>query len=532
MLKTIPIALLLQLVTVISWSQTPTIGLIYPGQNVSSGYVLFTPENSTSSFLIDECGGMVHSWSFSEKPGLTCYLLNNGNLLRAGKDSLEIVDWDNNLIWSYAISANGINQHHDIEPLPNGNILCVAWDIYPEAAVLAMGGDSTLSVNGRNFERVVELQPVGSNQANIVWEWKFVDHLIQEYDPTKPNFGSVQAHPELLNMNFDNGETDDYVHLNAIDYNPDLDQIMVTARHLNELIIIDHSTSTLEAAGHTGGNSGKGGDFLWRWGNPQMYNSGTGGDKVLILPHDGKWVESGYADEGKISVFNNRGDGFYTTSFIHLIEPSIVGGQYEMGTFTFLPYQFDWSWSDDILGTTFYENKKCGTHALPNGNMMLCETGRGRISEIAKNGDVIWSYINPVGATVNTQYSSSSAVQNFIFRAEKYTPDFPGFVGKNLTSNGTIENENNLTDSCYAYLSLDELHLNQLIFGQPAENGNILFFGKERFDLIEIFDVQGKLIFTETNFEGSSLQTNLPRGMYYLITNESGKIGSHRLVNL
>lgn len=109
-----------------SFGQEENLGLIYHNSAVSDGYVLFTPTKSNHVFLVNECGEKVNEWEFSEQPGATCYLLENGNLLRAGKDSLEIRDWENNLVWSYATTANGIKQHHDIEPMPNGNILCIA----------------------------------------------------------------------------------------------------------------------------------------------------------------------------------------------------------------------------------------------------------------------------------------------------------------------------------------------------------------------------------------------------------------------
>lgn len=514
----------------LSISQTPTIGLLYSNNNVTPGYTLFTPEKNNDVYLIDECGKVANKWTFSERPGITCYLLENGDLLRSGRDSLEIRDWDNNLVWSYDIASSGIKKHHDIEPLPNGNILLVARDIYTEAQILAMGGDSLLSIDGRNLEKIVELQPVGTNSANVVWEWKFANHMVQDIDSTLPNYGVIGSHPELLNLNYDNGETNDYVHLNAVDYNADLDQIMITARHTNEIYIIDHSTTTLEAASHSGGNSGKGGDFLWRWGNPEMYQPGLGIPQKIFLPHDAKWVESTYADSNKISVFNNRGDGSNTFSSIHLIEPVLSNGNYQIGQFGFAPTDFDWTWTDDILGTTFYESKKSGTHALPNGNMMICENGKGRISEVTKAGEVVWVYINPDGNALNTQFSSPTAVENFIFRAEKYPIDFIGFVGKDLSTQGTIENANPISDTCTALSSLNELPDFNFSIVQPSTDGNIHFFENQEFDALQLVDFAGRLIHKEVGFDGSFIFCELKPGIYFLNVEKNGSQKSVKII--
>ncbi len=95
-------------------AQEPTVGLIYNSGNATEGYTLYTPEGNNTSVLINNCGELINEWQFNENPGLTCYILENGNILRAGQDSLQIRDWNNNVIWTYAMDDNNLPQHHDI----------------------------------------------------------------------------------------------------------------------------------------------------------------------------------------------------------------------------------------------------------------------------------------------------------------------------------------------------------------------------------------------------------------------------------
>ncbi|MFT5777136.1 MAG: hypothetical protein ACI837_000067 [Crocinitomicaceae bacterium] len=508
-----------------------TVGLLEWNAGVTDGYTLFTPENNSSVYLIDNCGEKVNEWTFTERPGLTCYLLENGNLLRSGKDSLEIRDWDNTLIWSYAMTANGLLQHHDIEPLPNGNILCILTDLYTQTESLAAGRNPALGSGNFKLDRLVEIQPTGTNGAIIVWEWKFFDHLVQDFDNTKANFGTVADSSQLLDVNYNNLQLVDYTHANGIDYNAELDQIIISCKNTNELYIIDHSTTSLLATGHTGGNSNRGGDFLWRWGNPQVYQQGTGADQTLFDQHDPKWVPSAFADSGKISVFNNNGDGSATFSSIHLIIPEFVGNAYSMDPNKFLPLTYDWSWNGSILGAVVFSNKKCGMQVLPSGNVLFCETPTGMISEITKAGEHVWSYRNPAGSgsVIYDQYDIITTADNGIFRGERYPSNYPGLAGEDLTPQGIIENQNVLSQSCI--LGTPEMDESSGIFVvNPVTEDRLVFNQWVTLDHLEIRDIMGKLVFSKDSFNGSECTVKLEKGTYFLRVNFEGKILQQKLV--
>ncbi|HNP33259.1 MAG TPA: aryl-sulfate sulfotransferase [Flavobacterium sp.] len=525
-------------ITQLSIAQPPTVGLLYDSGNESDGYTLFTPLLNNEVYLINNCGESVNHWTFTEIPGATCYLLTNGNLLRAGKDHVEIRDWNNNIIWSYATTANGIPQHHDIEPLPNGNVLCIVADQTTLAQMTAMGRNPALTGANMKLEKIVELHPVGLNGATIEWEWKFKDHFIQDYDATKLNYGVVENHPELLDVNYNNGNTIDWIHSNGIDYNAALDQILISSRHLNEIYIIDHSTTTAEAAGHTGGNSGHGGDFLWRWGNPEVYRQGNVTDKKLFLQHDPKWVESGYSDFGKITVFNNGAPGTTQTfTSIVMLQPEIIGGVYTMTNNKFNPATYDWSWSGSILGVTVFENKQSGTHALPNGNMIISEASLGRVSEITKSGTLLWSYKNPTGAiasgvpTIYNQFTNPSG-NNTFFRAEKYPSNYAGFAGQNLTPNTAtiIEDQNSLSAACISALSNSGFESEKVFILNPVKNHTIQFNKSIMADTISVFDMNGRLIYNQNSFNGNSFDINVNPAIYLLQIKQGSLVKKLKIV--
>ncbi len=284
------------------------------------------------TYLIDNCGREVHSWTSSYNPALAVYLLENGELLRICRVTypalggrLEKLDWDGQVVWSYEFPSDNYYLHHDIEPLPNGNILITSYDVHTTAEAIIEGRDPSLLDNELWSESIIEIEPVGSNAINIVWEWHAWDHLVQDFSFTSNNYGVVANHPELLNINYfvslGANANVDWLHINSVDYNPDLDQIALSSRNISEVLIIDHSTTTAEASSHTGGIYGRGGDILYRFGNPEAYNRGGPDDRLLFFQHDAQWIPEGTRDENKLIVFNNKFTD--VASAVHVFDPPI-----------------------------------------------------------------------------------------------------------------------------------------------------------------------------------------------------------------
>ena len=492
-----------------------TIGLIYNDVNEikSDGYTLFSPLSDDRVFLINNCGEVVNQWDFSGQFSISSYLLESGNLLQSNRHIADIRDWDNNVLWSINYdNLFGFETHHDIEPLPNGNFLVMIRDNYTAQEMFDEGMDTSFS--GTNFilDRIVEIEPVGTNSANIVWEWKFFDHIIQDFDSSKPNFGNISDNPQLLDINYDAFNIVDYVHTNGLDYNSSLDQIVISARHTHEIYVIDHSTSTTQAATSSGGLYGKGGDFLWRWGNPEVYDRGTIVDRKIGKQHDPKWVEEG-PFQGMISVFSNDGYGSnLSASSVHIIEPDDVNGVYNLSLGEFLPNDYFWSWDGVITGDVMFGASRCGVQVMSNGNVLIDETGKGKLSEVNNLGNVIWVYEIPAASGSNfSQFSE--AVNNGAFRANRYSESYPGFNGVTFNNSGIIENQNSISDDCINLLSVEDVFFSELkVYPNPVSDV-LNFEFNELLDKIEVYSITGQLVLSQSDSKLINVES-LTKGIY------------------
>jgi len=520
-------------------SQT-TVGLIQhnPG-TLDDGFVLFAPTRSNTTYLIDRCGKEVKSWTSTYNPGLSCYLLSDGTLLRTGVVQsqsfnagghggvIEKIDWNGNVIWTYFISDATNWQHHDVKALPNGNILVIAWESKTNTQAIAKGRNPLLVPTTLWSEQILEIQPTGATGGNIVWEWHLWDHLIQDFDNTKPDFGAVNTNPQLLNINYNaTAGNSDWIHLNSIDYNVALDQILVSSRVLNEIWVIDHSTSSSEAASHSGGNSGNGGDFLFRWGNPLAYNTGT--STQFFGQHNAQWIQTGLPYENQIMVFNNgngRTGGNYST--IEIINPPVDGFNYT-SSLPYLPTTTSWIYNDGNPNN-FYAQLTSGCQQLSNGNVLFCNGPKGTFKEISASGTILWEYINPVSVTgILTQ--GSTAASNSAFRCTFYPSSYSGFNNQLFSSPTIIENSNSVSSTCTLSTTIDEETIGEeaiFVYPNPAKEFiNVEFSGLNYENIsIEITDVFGKVVQKEISKNENQMfnlnVSSLAAG-YYVLKISSG----------
>lgn len=476
------------------WDPTTPRGVLLNDPRAFDGYTFITPLKGTSAYLLDLDGTIAHEWSFDSSPGEWAYLMEDGTLWRSARQDedqafsgggiggkLQQVAPDGTLLHDFDLASYGLCSHHDIEVLPNGNVIVIAWERIPAQTAIANGRDPEW-VGGAGLwpDTLLELRPIDRTTYEVVWQWRAWDHIVQDFDETKANWGDV-TNPHRIDVNGDHredvplsaaerrrrteqraqlealgyttgigsiaGETDaeedarrrkmlersgDFMHTNSVDYLPSQDLLVISTPEFDELWVIDHSTTIEEARGSTGGRWGRGGDLLWRWGNPKTYGHGSEDDRHLDYQHDPKWIEQPDG-ELRLIVFNNNGgserDATSDTSRGWSIVEEIVlpfdpesGFAREQGE-PFGPQEPVWTYVDR---DGFYSAFISGAQRLPNGNTLICSGAGGRVFEVTANGETVWNYRCDLGIAGEAPAHAGNAPQHALFRATRYPRDHSG----------------------------------------------------------------------------------------------------------
>ena len=440
-----------------------TVGLLINGPEAMPGYALIAGSFNNYVHLIDHLGRVAHSWRFHFYIS-HAKLLENGNLLvnpdfsDEGRSIAE-VDPDGNIVWKYTPSGR---PHHDFLKMPNGNALMLMGGVKTREEAIAAGANpDVVPSGGMGYDYLIEVRPAGTDGGEIVWEWSAWDYRVQDFDASKDNYGVIAEHPELIALNFlvespqINPRTNTWIwlHTNGIDYNPALDQIMLSPRNLDELWIIDRSATT-EDAPTRGGASGKGGALLYRWGNPRAYGHGTVADRRLFLPHHAQWIAPELPGAGNLLVFNNgwahEEDQIRNYSSIEEIVPPVdVARVYrrEPGA-AYPPIEPVWTYTAETP-TDFYSRIMGSVQRLPNGNTLICDSTSGNLFQVTPDGKTVWQYVYPLDTNTTLKQGEEASVRrtlgqdyllnNAVYRAYWYAPDHPGLQKYDLTPGDTIE---------------------------------------------------------------------------------------------
>ena len=388
---------------------------VYEADLIDNSLVLAIENGGNTSYLVDKTGKRFFTWNFDDNLGNDFELLSSGKSLGMFKSEtptfsfggfggvLKLVNPDGSIDWEFNYTSDTYIAHHDAELLPNGNVLFLVWEKIEADVVEA---------NGVNFdgpiypEKLVEVNPTTNE---IVWEWRSWDHIIQDHDDTKSNFGVVADSPELIDINYNLESNGDFMHANGIDYDATNDVVYISVNFFSEVWVIDHSTTTAQASTSSGGLYGKGGDLLYRFGNPEVYDNDQG-ERLFYKNHFPNLLEDGEPGEGNLLIYVNNGPNNLEQSTVYeLTMPS---------NFSILPNtnnepQVVWSYTN----TELYNGRISGAVRLSNGNTLICEGDYG-YWEITPNKEVAWKY-NGAG--------------NF-WRGYGYDLDFEGLSNLGLTS--------------------------------------------------------------------------------------------------
>ncbi len=441
-LRTIIAMLLAFSFATVSLTQGDGRGVLVNQERSLDGYTLIAPQFDDKVYLIDNDGRVVNEWDVGS---LTreAHLLDSGNvvIVRAPHEELDNslislgyavegavaeYTWDGEMVWEYVFRDPRRRQHHGIDILPNGNILALVWDYHHINEAFARGLD--LAIVAASFDETAQLLPdtvleIDRASSDIAWQWQAWDHIIQNLDESLPSFGEPSNIPQRIDINYQsyhikrfipNSGPEDWMHSNAVNYNPKLNQIIISLHSFDEFWIIDRSLTVEEAAGPAG-------DLLYRWGNPFAYGGGDiVDDRKLFQQHDVQWIDEGLPGAGNILIYNNRNNVVREdqqtedeySSILELKLPLRADGSYDWSQDAEIVWQYD---------EGFYSRIISGVQRLPNGNTLITEGTSGRLIEVTVDGEVVWEFINP------------TPERNWLFRSRKYAADHPGLAGKDLS---------------------------------------------------------------------------------------------------
>lgn len=347
-------------------------------------FILVNTTNEEGSFIINQQGEEVYNFDLNIV-GNDVNLQNDGSLVGMGRSASAQITFggfggslfkqnaDKSIDWQIEYTSSEYVSHHDVEYLPNGNILFLVWEKIESVNAIEAGFNGNFDIFP---DAIVEMNPI---TQEIVWQWHVMDHIIQDHDASKANYGVIADNPNKINVNYNNDRTDgDITHANGLTYNQQNDLIYLTINYYNEVWVIDHSTSTEEAATSFGGNHNLGGDLLYRFGNPNAYDNNNIGEIVFNRVHYPNVLES-----GNIMVYSNQVDqGQSEAVEFKLPQPLSLTAN------TNNEPEVVWHFTDSNL----FSRIASSAVRLNNNNTLIVEATASMLWEVTNSGEIKWQF--------------------------------------------------------------------------------------------------------------------------------------------
>lgn len=356
------------------------------------------------AYLLNKFGKKEFSWTFELPFGNELQLLPDGNVIGIFKVEtasakiaggyggvIRLNEPGGKVVWEYEYNSYEYLSHHDLEVLASGHVLFLAWQRVTPAQAEKYGLDTEVDVFP---EMLIEVDP---NTNQVVWEWHSWDHIVQEVHSDKLAYGRVADNPHKIDIYYAPNSRGDIMHANGLVVDEEKELIYVSVNHYDEIWVIDHSTTTQEAAGSTGGRYGKGGDLVYRFGNPAAYGNKKG-KKIFDRLHFPNLIRDEYPGAGNMLVYVNGESAKQSVVY----ELALPEEPYLLPNHNNEP-EIVWSFTDSTL---FY-GRISGADRIKNGNTLICEGDYG-FWEVTPDKEVVWKY----------ESTSTSYWRGYVFRPD------------------------------------------------------------------------------------------------------------------
>jgi hypothetical protein len=417
---------------------------IYKPEKAWDGYTLLScvtgcahPTQGTKRFkalLIDNEGNFVNGWEnikpFPAKMLPGGYVMGTDNETGGLVDSPNLIvqDWYGTEVqrWDLANYAPGALFHHDHnrQGSPVGYYAPGMKQKFEGKTVglIMYAPDIADTSHISNYPLQDDAFLIFGKDGRLLWRWNAYEHFEQMGFSQKAKDGIMNT--RLVGAQLPNANSmTDWTHFNNVNWLGENKWYQAGDRrfHPDNLIFDSRSSSLIAIIANDDYGGFKKGDIIWRVGPD--YGPGTPWASLgqIIGPHLAHMIPASLPGGGNILVFSNGGVSRFGTQRDDCpgTYPSAMSDYSRVVEFNPVTYEVVWEYSNTLeftdgdgnLNRRFYSTFMCGAQRLVNGNTLITETGKGRVFEVTREGEIVWEYIagadftNPLfGAAVYRAY--------------------------------------------------------------------------------------------------------------------------------